>query len=44
MMDLKTIHEMWAKDCIIDDMKLDESSRHSPILHAKYLELLSLSI
>jgi len=40
-MDLKTIHEMWAKDCIIDDMKLDESSRHSPILHAKYLELLS---
>ena len=32
---------MWAKDCIIDDMKLDESSRQTPILHAKYLELLS---
>ena len=41
MIDLKSIHEMWAKDCIIDDMKLDESSRHAPILHAKYLELLS---
>ena len=32
---------MWAKDCIIEDMKLDESSRQTPILHAKYLELLS---
>lgn len=41
MMDLKTIHEMWTKDCIIDEMKLDESSRQAPILHAKYLELLS---
>lgn len=41
MIDLKSIHDMWAKDCIIDDMKLDESSRQTPILHAKYLELLS---
>ena len=41
MIDLKSIHNMWAKDCIIDDMKLDESSRQTPILHAKYLELLS---
>jgi len=41
MIDLKSIHNMWAKDCIIEDMKLDESSRQTPILHAKYLELLS---
>jgi len=41
MIDLKNIHDMWAKDCIIEDMKLDESSRQTPILHAKYLELLS---
>lgn len=41
MIDLKNIHEMWAKDCVIDNMNLDEASRQSPILHAKYLELLS---
>ena len=40
-MDLKTIHEMWQKDCQIDTMHLDESSRHTPILHSKYLEFLS---
>lgn len=32
---------MWAIDCVIDNTKLDESSRQTPILHAKYLELLS---
>ena len=41
MIDLKSIHDMWAKDCIIDEMKLDESSRQAPIIHSKYLELLS---
>lgn len=41
MIDLKTIHEMWAKDCIIDSNKLDESSRQAPLLHAKYLEVLT---
>ena len=41
MIDLKSIHEMWAKDCIIDNSKLDESSRLAPMLHAKYLEILS---
>ena len=41
MLDLKSIHEMWAKDCEINTNKLDESSREQPILHAKYLELLS---
>ena len=32
---------MWAKDCVINPNKLDESSRQAPILHAKYLELLT---
>ena len=41
MIDLKSIHDMWKEDCVIDEMKLDESSRQTPILHAKYLELLS---
>ncbi len=41
MIDLKSIHEMWAIDCVIDNTKLDESSRQTPILHAKYLELVS---
>ena len=41
MIDLKSIHDMWKEDCMIDEMKLDESSRQAPILHAKYLELLS---
>ena len=41
MIDLKMIMDMWQKDSQIDPVKLDESSRQSPILHAKYLELLS---
>ena len=41
MIDLKSIHDMCEKDCVIDDMRLDESSRQAPILHAKYLQLLS---
>ena len=41
MIDLKSIHEMWAKDCVIDPNELDKSSREQPILHEKYLELLS---
>ena len=40
-MDLQTILEEWEKDCVINDMKLDDASRESPKLHAKYLSLLS---
>jgi len=40
MIDLKQIHEMWSRDSEIK-MQLDESSRETPLLHAKYLELLS---
>lgn len=41
MIDLKNIHEMWQQDCQINNMKLDEASKNTPTLHAKYLELLS---
>ena len=41
MIDLKSILEMWSNDSNIDEMKLDESSRRTPALHSKYLELLS---
>lgn len=32
---------MWQQDCQINNMKLDEASKNTPMLHAKYLELLS---
>lgn len=41
MIDLKSILAMWQTDSQIDSMHLDEASRQSPVLHAKYLELLS---
>ena len=41
MIDLKNIHEMWQADSTIDSMHLDETSRKTPLLHAKYLVLLS---
>ena len=41
MIDLKNIHEMWSVDCNLDNLHLDETSRKTPLLHAKYLELLS---
>jgi len=41
MIDLKSIHEMWKEDCVIQKNKLDETSREAPFLHSKYLELLS---
>ena len=41
MLTLEQILEHWKKDCEIDDMELDKSSRETPKLHAKYVELLS---
>ena len=43
MIDLKSILEMWQKDCEIDEMQLDEASRESAKLHGKYLELMSVN-
>jgi hypothetical protein len=41
MLTLEQVLEHWKKDCEIDDMELDKSSRETPKLHAKYIELLS---
>ena len=40
MKELEAILDMWAEDSKIDNMRLDESSRNTPLLHAKYLQLL----
>jgi hypothetical protein len=38
---LDKLLEEWQKDCRIDPMAIDESSRATPELHAKYLGMLS---
>lgn len=43
MLKLDDVIEMWKKDSVIDEMNLDTSSIESAKLHAKYLELLSVS-
>lgn len=43
MIELEKILDEWREDCAIDNMRLDETSRNTPLLHAKYLELLSQS-
>jgi hypothetical protein len=40
-MDIETILKMWELDCKIDNSSLDETSRQTPMLHAKYLQLLA---
>jgi len=41
MLNLKQVHSMWIKDCKIDTYQLDETSRKTPALHAKYIQLWS---
>lgn len=41
MIDLNTVLTMWEEDCKIDGMKLDDVSRDTPTLHAKYLRMLT---
>ncbi len=43
MLNIETIFEMWKKDADIDEMNLDDASKQSARLHAKYLELLMTS-
>jgi hypothetical protein len=43
MLNLEEILKMWAKDSEIDDLRLDEASKKTASLHAKYLEMLSVS-
>ena len=38
---LEQILKMWEKDSKIDNSSLDEASRQTPMLHAKYLPLLA---
>jgi hypothetical protein len=42
-MNLETVLEMWKTDSAIEQFNLDETSRNTPALHAKYLELLSIA-
>ena len=42
-MQLTQILDMWKKDSIIDEMRLDESSRDCAKLHSKYLDLYSVA-
>ena len=41
MIDLNTVLSMWEEDCIINNTKLDDASRETPNLHAKYLRMLT---
>lgn len=43
MLTLEQILEEWKKDCQIEDFELDKSSRETPKLHSKYVELLSMA-
>ena len=43
MLNLEEILKMWAKDSKIDDIRLDEASKNTAKLHAKYLEMLSVT-
>jgi hypothetical protein len=43
MLTLDQILDNWKVDCQIDDVELDKSSKDTPKLHAKYVELLSLA-
>jgi len=43
LLTLENILEMWKEDCVIDDNNLDVSSVAVVKLHAKYLEMLSIT-
>lgn len=43
MLDLDSILKEWQDDCQIPQHQLDEVSRNTPSLHAKYLQYLSLT-
>ena len=42
-LDLENILEMWKNDCKISEFNLVDESRKTPSLHAKYLELHSIT-
>ena len=42
-MNLETVLEMWKKDADIPQYNLDETSRQTPTLHAKYMEFMTIA-
>ena len=40
-MNLTQLHEEWALDANIDLMSLDKTAKNTPLLHAKYIKLIS---
>ena len=42
-MNLESVLEMWKKDAEIPQNNLDETSRQTPALHAKYMEFMSIA-
>jgi len=43
MINLDELLVMWKKDAEIDEMNLDEASQKTAKVHAKYLELISVT-
>lgn len=43
LLDLESILKEWEEDCKIPQHQLDETSRKTPNLHAKYLQYLSIT-
>lgn len=43
MINIEEILEMWEKDSIIDDLKLDDTTIKNARLHSKYLELITIT-
>jgi hypothetical protein len=43
MITLEEVLKMWKEDAVIPEMDLDEASRQTTRLHAKYLELYSVT-
>ena len=42
-MNIEEVLEMWKKDSIIDDLKLDDTTVKMARIHSKYLELITIS-
>lgn len=42
-MNIEQVLEMWKKDSIIDDLKLDDTTVKMARIHSKYLELITIA-
>ena len=42
-MNIEQVLEMWKKDSIIDDLKLDDTTIKMARIHSKYLELITIA-